>query len=35
MVWKARRDELIEEIAQLAQKGKAPGEIRLQGVYAT
>jgi hypothetical protein len=34
MVWKARRDELVGEIAQLAQKGKAPGEIRLQGVYA-
>ena len=34
MVWKARRDELIGEIMQLAQRGKAPGEIRLQGVYA-
>jgi hypothetical protein len=34
MVWKARGDELIGEIAQLARKGKAPGEIRLQEVYA-
>jgi hypothetical protein len=33
VVWKARRDELIAEIGELAQKGKAPGEIRLQGVY--
>lgn len=30
-LWKARRDELFAEIETLAQKGKAPGQIRVTG----
>jgi hypothetical protein len=30
-LWKARRDELFAEVETLAQKGKAPGPIRVVG----
>jgi hypothetical protein len=30
-LWKGRRDELLAEIETLAQKGKAPGQIRVTG----
>jgi hypothetical protein len=33
ILWMGKRDQIAGEIVRLAQKGKSPGGIRLQGVY--
>jgi hypothetical protein len=33
LLWMQKRDLIKDEIVRLSQKGKSPGEIRLQGVY--
>jgi hypothetical protein len=32
LLWMQKRDLIKDEIVRLSQKGKSPGEIRLQGV---